>query len=177
MVKEVYALVRRALPVGPTDDTRRKLEEEAWRWVQRSWRVIQEHYELCIKDWKGQTGSFDMDRWEESWEVAVGWLSQLSDQDRDELQQHIAEECEAEVNRLVQLVQDPSPETLTVQETVGCLFMLYHRQVGLEIKTLRAEIKVLSRSNERLNSEVHDLCHDLKRAIGALEECTSRLDE
>ncbi|KAJ8342482.1 hypothetical protein SKAU_G00324100 [Synaphobranchus kaupii] len=107
----------------------------------------------------------------------VSQLIQLSDQDRDELQQHSAEECEAEVNRLVQLVQDPSRGTLTVQETVGRLFMLQHRQADLEIKALRAEIKALNRSNERLNSEVQDLRHDLKRAPDALEEHTSKLDE
>ncbi|KAJ8364455.1 hypothetical protein SKAU_G00132860 [Synaphobranchus kaupii] len=50
-------------------------------------------------------------------------------------------------------------------------------KAGLELKILHAENKALSRSNERLNSEEHDLCHDLKRAIGALEECTSSLDE
>ncbi|KAJ8356955.1 hypothetical protein SKAU_G00197490 [Synaphobranchus kaupii] len=107
----------------------------------------------------------------------VSQLIQLSDQDRDELQQHSAEECEAEVNRLVQLVQDPSRGTLTVQETVGRLFMLQHRQADLEIKALRAEIKTLNRSNERLNSEVQDLRHDLKRAPDALEEHTSKPDE
>ncbi|KAJ8334252.1 hypothetical protein SKAU_G00398910 [Synaphobranchus kaupii] len=107
----------------------------------------------------------------------VSQLIQLSDQDRDELQQHSAEECEAEVNRLVQLVQDPSRGTLTVQETVGRLFMLQHRQADLEIKALRAEIKALNRSNERLNSEVQDLRHDLKRAPDALEEHTSKPDE
>ncbi|KAJ8334035.1 hypothetical protein SKAU_G00413540 [Synaphobranchus kaupii] len=107
----------------------------------------------------------------------VSQLIQLSDQDRDELQQHSAVECEAEVNRLVQLVQDPSRGTLTVQETVGCSFMLHHRLADLEIKALHAEIKALSRSNERLNSEVQDLHHDLKRAPDALEEHTSKLDE
>ncbi|KAJ8353437.1 hypothetical protein SKAU_G00210040 [Synaphobranchus kaupii] len=69
----------------------------------------------------------------------VSQLIQLSDQDRDELQQHSAEECEAE-----------------------------HRQADLEIKALCAEIKALTRSNERLNSE---------RDPDALEEHTSKLDE
>ncbi|KAJ8346492.1 hypothetical protein SKAU_G00278930 [Synaphobranchus kaupii] len=62
----------------------------------------------------------------------ISQLIQLSDQDRDELQQHSAEECEAEV---------------------------------------------LSRSNERLNSEVQDLRLSLKRASDALEEHSSKLDE
>ncbi|KAJ8340712.1 hypothetical protein SKAU_G00353450 [Synaphobranchus kaupii] len=55
--------------------------------------------------------------------------------------------------------------------------MLHHQQADLEIKTLHAEIKALSLSNERLNSEVQDLRHDLKRATDALEEHTSKLDE
>ncbi|KAJ8356945.1 hypothetical protein SKAU_G00197390 [Synaphobranchus kaupii] len=55
--------------------------------------------------------------------------------------------------------------------------MLQHRQADLEIKALRAEIKALNRSNERLNSEVQDLRHDLKRAPDALEEHTSKPDE
>ncbi|KAJ8375526.1 hypothetical protein SKAU_G00061060 [Synaphobranchus kaupii] len=107
----------------------------------------------------------------------VSQLIQLSDQDRDDLQQHSAEECEAEVNRLVQLVQDPSRGTLTVQEIVGRLFMLQHRQADLGMKALQAEIKALSRSNERLNSEVQDLRLDLKRASDALEERNSKLEK
>ncbi|KAJ8333949.1 hypothetical protein SKAU_G00412680 [Synaphobranchus kaupii] len=79
-------------------------------------------------------------------------LIQLSDQDSDELQQHSAEGCEAEVNRLVQLLARCLSRTLTVQEIVGHLFMLQHRQADLGMKALRAEIKVLSRSNKRLNS-------------------------
>ncbi|KAJ8369473.1 hypothetical protein SKAU_G00095010 [Synaphobranchus kaupii] len=78
----------------------------------------------------------------------VSQLIQLSDQDRDELQQHSAEECEAE-----------------------------HRQADLGMKVLWAEIKALSRSNERLNSEVQDLRLGLKRASDALEEHNSKLDE
>ncbi|KAJ8333831.1 hypothetical protein SKAU_G00411500 [Synaphobranchus kaupii] len=107
----------------------------------------------------------------------VSQLIQLSDQDRDDLQQHSSEECDAEVNRLVQLVQDPSRGTLTVQEIVGRLFMLQHRQADLGMKALQVEIKALSRSNERLNSEVQDLRLDLKRASDALEERNSKLEK
>ncbi|KAJ8353505.1 hypothetical protein SKAU_G00210720 [Synaphobranchus kaupii] len=74
----------------------------------------------------------------------VSQLIQLSDQDRDELQQHSAKESPAG---------------------------------GFRNESSRAEIKALSRSNERLNSEVQDLRLDLKRASDALEEHNSKLDE
>ena len=66
----------------------------------------------------------------------VAPLMQLS---CEELERHTAEECAAGVDNLVRLVQDPSQSTLTVQDTVGRLFLLYHRQTSLELNALRKE--------------------------------------
>ena len=107
----------------------------------------------------------------------VAQLTQLSREDREELEQHTAEECAAGVDNLVRLVQDPSQSTLTVQDTVGRLFLLYHRQTSLELNALRKENELLSCSKGKLNSEVKELRHDLKLTTEALQECTSRLTE